>query len=752
MKTFYLMKKQLLAVTIAAKLLFIPQFASAQNSRIWGTYYGGTGDDVSVSVATDASGNVFLAGNTTSADNIAWKGFQDNVALDSSGGRLSNAFLVKFDAYGNRSWATYYGGSSGDVTAISVATDPSGNVYLAGYTNTCTTLASGGFQDTLGGINATVFLVKFDANGNRLWATYYGGAIGTYGASVATDAAGNVYLTGNTFDTIGIASGGFQNTYKASPHSFAGTTFLVKFDANGNRIWATYYGGTSGGWQNGRSIATDVAGNVYMSGVIGDTAGIASGGFQNTYGGNYDAFLVKFDASGNRLWATYYGGAGEDDGRSVATDFAGNVYLAGDTYSTDSIAWKGFQDTIGGLSGGFNAFLAKFDANGNRLWATYYGGTSFLGGPSNDYAFNTATDAAGNVYLTGDTYDSSGIASGGFEDSLVNLGGVTEAYLVKFDANGNRFCATYYELFDNNNTWINPGGLALDTAGNVYIGGTTQDTAGIAAGGFLNFYTPDSSGFDKEDAYLVKFTSCPGPPPVANFLSSDTTFCANQCINYTDLSTNAFAWKWSFPGGTPGSSTIQNPHGICYNAPGTFNATLIASNGGGSDTVVFTNFIKVFPSLPTPVITQHHDSLFCKTDPTYTSYQWYDSTTIIPGATDTFLVVTHGGNYNIKVTNEFGCQISVGITIASNVGINEFSANNFISLSPNRATDELLISGNWKSGTGKLTIVNLIGEIIYTEEINRQSETINCKLFPAGIYFVRVENESGVWVGRFVKE
>ncbi len=242
--------------------------------------------------------------------------------------------------------------------------------------------------------------------------------------------------------------------------------------------------------------------------------------------------------------------------------------------------------------------------------------------------------------------------------------------------------------------------------------------------------------------------------PVANFQSSDSSFCSGDCINYTDLSQNATSWQWSFPGGTPSSGTIQNPQGICYNTPGTFDATLIASNSGGSDTLTFINHIKVFATPPTPVITQHNDTLFCSTDPTYTSYQWYDSSTLIPGATDTLLIVTHGGNYNVAVNNEFGCQISVGITIAHNVGINEFSADNYISLSPNPVSNELLVSGNWKSGTGKskLTIFNIIGKIIYKEEINRKSETINCKPFPAGIYFVQVVNEGGRWVGRFVKE
>ena len=95
------------------------------------------------------------------------------------------------------------------------------------------------------------------------------------------------------------------------------------------RLWATYYGGT--GWDNANSVACDASGNVYIAGTT-NSSNIASAGFQNVYGGgSYDAFLVKFDASGNRLWATYYGGTGADYGHSVACDALGNVYLAGYT-------------------------------------------------------------------------------------------------------------------------------------------------------------------------------------------------------------------------------------------------------------------------------------------------------------------------------------------------------------------------------------------------------------------------------------
>ncbi|MBX3165405.1 MAG: SBBP repeat-containing protein, partial [Bacteroidetes bacterium] len=323
-------------------------------------------------------------------------------------------------------WATYYGGSNLDI-GLSCATDGSGNVYLAGYTNSTAGIASGGHQNSIGG-GTDAYLVKFNSSGVRQWATYYGGsgAGSDNGYSCATDGSGNIYLAGYTNSTAGIASGGHQNTFGGGLQD----AFLVKFDGSGVRQWATYYGGS--GSDEGFSCATDGSGNVYLAGYTQSTVGIASGGHQNTIGGAVDAFLVKFNGNGVRQWATYYGGSGVNRGHSCATDGSGNVYLAGYTDSNAGIASGGHQNTHGG---GNDAFLVKFAGSGVRQWATYYGGS---GG---DYGYSCATDGSGNVYLTGYTGSNAGIASGGHQNTH---GGGDDAFLVKFNGSGVQQWATYY--------------------------------------------------------------------------------------------------------------------------------------------------------------------------------------------------------------------------------------------------------------------------------------------------------------------
>ena len=384
--------------------------------RQWATYYGGVGYDIGVEITLAGAGNVYLAGSTATTTGIASGGHQNTY-----GGGTYDAFLVKLNDFGIRQWATYYGGVGYDY-GFSTVTDGSGNVYLAGRTGSTNGIALGGYQNTLaGGTPIDGFLVKFNSSGIRQWGTYFGGYGYEEGISITTDGLGNVYLAGTTGSQTGIASGGHQNSFGGGQYD----AFLVKFNSSGVHQWGTYYGGLGDEpWDSPIGIATDGAGNVYLSGKTESQTGIASGGHQNIFGGGQlDAFLVKFNNSGVRLWSTYYGGYGNEDGISITTDGLGNVYLSGITGSQTGIASGGHQNLYGG--GQYDAFLVKFNSSGVRQWGTYYGGVSYDGGRS------VATDAAGSVYLAGVTESTSGIASGGHQNTYG--GGTSDAFLVKFN-------------------------------------------------------------------------------------------------------------------------------------------------------------------------------------------------------------------------------------------------------------------------------------------------------------------------------
>jgi hypothetical protein len=386
---------------------------NSNGSRLWGTYYGGTNQDVGYALATDASLNVYLVGETSSMSQIANNGFQ-NVY-----GGIADAFVVKFNSAGTRLWATYYGGNDYD---IGLSVDCSNNqVVLAGLTSS-TGLASSGFQNWYGG-NDDAFVVKFDASGNRIWCSYYGGDEYDQAFAVKLDASSNVFVAGSTASSISISSSGHQMNYGGNYDGF-----LVKFNSNGSRLWGTYYGGNAS--DDGYELSVDNLGNSYLAGQTFSSNNIASGGHQNVLAGANDVFLVKFSPSGLRLWGTYYGGSignyfGQDEEGTFpacAVDAQNNVYLGGSTASTNNISLNGYQNA---LSGNTDGFIVKFNSSGLRQWATYYGGGS------SDYLYGLAVNSTGAVYAVGTTGSNFGtqIASNGHQNTYG--GGNLDAFLVK---------------------------------------------------------------------------------------------------------------------------------------------------------------------------------------------------------------------------------------------------------------------------------------------------------------------------------
>lgn len=442
----------------------------------WSTYFGGTGSDTGTACVVDNSNNIYLTGYTDSLTNIASGGYQNSFS-----GTSNDAFLAKFNSSGILIWATYYGGNGND-KGNSVAVDSSGNIYMAGMTSSSNNIASSGAQQTSNAGLDDAFLVKFDTDGNRIWATYFGGEYFDEGYSCAVDNAGNVYMAGFAWSSSGITTAGAHQT------STGGGTdgFLVKYNNNGIRQWSTYYGGEL--WETGY-CTTDVNGNVYLSGFTSSSINIASpGAHQTVIGWGDDAYLAKFDTNGVRQWGTYYGGDNYDWAYFPATDSQGNVYITGHTGSTAVIATTGAHQTVG--AGAYDAFLAKFNSSGTRIWGTYYGGTD------HERASGCAVDNNDNVIMTGYTSSINGISSTGVFQEI--YGGGQDAFAVKFNSSGTQLWGTYI----GGNAEEFGAFCTTDTSGNTYFSGYANSSTNIATTGV---HQENFGG--SRDAYLTKLNS-----------------------------------------------------------------------------------------------------------------------------------------------------------------------------------------------------------------------------------------------------
>lgn len=384
--------------------VFIAKFNS-EGTKIWTIYYTASDNIRGSAQAIDSFGNIYLSGQTNSASGIFLKGFQSSLSGQ------QDAFLIKLDSTGILQWGTYYGGAGTEGGFCTL--DKNNNIYLSGSTNSQSDISFNGFQNTHGGGSRDGFVAKFDSNGNRLWATYYGGSGDDFISSGATDDSANFYFAGKTSSTTGIAFSGFRTSYSNKAEGF-----LVKFNSNGQRVWGTYYGGET---FNGGHCATDIFGNVYLAGETLASSGVAHNGFINKSKGNMDAYLVKFDKDGKRDWATYFGTDGGTQAFTCISDLAGNVYISGSTQAKTNIAYEGYQSLFGG--GSADVFIAKFDPHGDRIWSSFYGGEQV------ELSYGLGVDLQGDLYVAGKTRSLNGISKNGYKNTKTNF---EDAFLAKF--------------------------------------------------------------------------------------------------------------------------------------------------------------------------------------------------------------------------------------------------------------------------------------------------------------------------------
>lgn len=328
---------------------FIAKF-SPSGSRIWGSFYGGNQTDIAYGCKVAPDGSLYIAGMTASPNNIASVGAHQVTY----GGGIADGFLAKFSPTGTRLWGTYYGGSDHDEVRT-CAVSPGGQVAVAGLTRSTSAIATPGvYQDNLsGGIDA--FAAVFSGGGNRLWGTYFGGTEEDVALACVMDNAEYLLIGGYTWSYMGIASPG---AYQPIHGGAATDGFLARFTTDGTLDWSTYYGGDGGDLVQG--CVVDAAGDFYVCGAtFSSNAHASAGAHQMTYGGGpKDAFLAKFSTAGMRIWGTFYGGAGEDDGRDCAVSPQNLVYLCGFTGSSSGIATSDVHQST--LQGGSDAFLVLF--------------------------------------------------------------------------------------------------------------------------------------------------------------------------------------------------------------------------------------------------------------------------------------------------------------------------------------------------------------------------------------------------------
>jgi hypothetical protein len=320
----------------------------------------------------------------------------------------------------------------------------------------------------------------------------FGDAGGTVATSIAVDAQGNSYVTGN-IESPGFSTlGSFQTNLNGSQNAF-----VTKFDTNGAVVYSTYLGGSASDY--GQGIAVDTNGDAFVTGFTSSTNFPTAHALQSTNGGQYNIFISELNPTGDALiYSTYLGGSGMDAANSIALDTNGNAIITGYTTSTNFPLTNAAQNAFGGES---DAFVTKLNTNGSALvYSTYLGGsqTENVGAFYTDPIGSVAVDLTGNAYVTGVTYSSDFPVTNAFQASKSNV------YNTVFVAMYTPAGALVHSSYLGGSTWETGNAIAVDLNGDVYVGGSTASYDFPIKNALQTNYAGDGSLFIG-DGFLTVF-------------------------------------------------------------------------------------------------------------------------------------------------------------------------------------------------------------------------------------------------------
>ena len=382
---------------------------------MWIKQLGSPGNDFSDGIAIDANHNLFISGTTDGS-------------LGNTNAGNSDIWVAKYDSQGNLLWNQQFG--TPDLERFQgVATDLNGDVYISGST---LRTVEGSFT-----IDSDAWIAKYDSQGNLLWNQQLGSPSGSETSTgVATSLNGDLYISGST---------------RGTPGGGGSSAWLIKYDSQGNLLSNQQL--ELSGAEVSAGLAIDNSGSIYLSGVT-DGALNSDGTDETVNDTDSDALLAKYDSQGNLLWTQKLGSSEYDYSQAVTTDSSGNVYITGGT-----------NGNINGANAGLNdAWVAKYDSQGNLLWKRQ------LGTAGNDSSEDVAVDDSGNVYISGATNDILGEA---------NVGG-SDAWVAKYDSQGNLLWTEQFGAPEDDYSQ----GVVLDNSNNLYLSGYTEGTLdGLNAGG-----------------------------------------------------------------------------------------------------------------------------------------------------------------------------------------------------------------------------------------------------------------------------
>lgn len=621
-------------------------------------------------------------------------------------------------------WATYYGGTGIDY-GRGVAWN--GLIYQAGETASNDFPLTPGVQQTTFGGNRDAYLVQWSMTGNRLWSTYFGGTTLDAAEDVAVSPAGNIIIAGYTSGNLPV-SGAYQPAY-------GGTTdgFVAQFNPSGAMMWSSYVGGEE--QDRILDVATDLLNNVVVGGFTSSNFQISTPGVvQAARSGNADAFIVKLDAAGNRVWGTYWGGTGLDEAHGIATDSQNNIVIAGRTYGPfptgASVGNVVAQSVKAGAFGDMDIFATKISPAGNlRLWSTYYGG------PNVERGYDVAVDGADNVIVAGNAWASFPVTAGVVQPTYG--GGSGDASVVKFASNGARLFATYlggstYDL-----------ALSVDAVGtnDIIVGGETNKPFAT-----VNFCQSTCTG--TYCGFIVHLNGNGSSRIMSTLLGGSGTFNSVVDVavdNSSNIFTTGFTSSTNYPVG--GTAVFQPAYG-----GGSADAFMGIYNDDSCRAVILAaDAIQLSGTRNGNNVSLHWAATNLVGGGHFEVEQWLPDNSYKPVA---MLSVDESSAYSYSFEDpSLGSSAWFRVRLRDLAGAETYS--NFVELQdaeqdwemvlwPNPAADFVQVRFSEDAAPGTLTLFDLTGREMGKWPIQADGGVISVKEIPAGLYLAQLRSDDRV--------
>jgi hypothetical protein len=458
-------------------------------------------------IKIDNLGNFYLTGFYN--DTVDFDPSAGVANLISDGATRNNAFFAKYDAIdGHYIWAKQIGGSSTvNDEGYDITLDNSGNVVITGkFAGTVDFDPSAAIFNLtsvqLSAFNypSDVYLAKYDVSGNFIWAKNIGGTSHDEGRTLGIDNSGNIILSGKfqgiaDFDPSAAV---YTLTSNFSTPYYSTSPFFSKYSSSGSLVYAFSPNGPapSGGADAGEIVKFDNAGNLYFTPSFTGTVDFdPSAGVANFTSIANTKLIIKYDAAGNYLWGkqffvyTYY--------FSYNIDGLGNIFIAGDfTGTVDfdlSTAVANFTS-----NGASDIFIAKYDANGNYLWA------KIIGGVDAESCSQIKLDNTGNIFITGGFYTTTDFDPSAITAFITSSNGGN--FVAKYNSLGNFLMAVPVSRGDNIGGYLVTSDMEIDATGNIFLGGRFWHSGYFNPANNGAYYFTSSPTSNDFDGFIAKYS------------------------------------------------------------------------------------------------------------------------------------------------------------------------------------------------------------------------------------------------------